>query len=79
MNLEQQHSCLPADVRDKIIKEIRVNTFERKGKYCVDLDFFISKVLTGYHKLKMIHQAHFEEVFYSADMDMDGMIEFQEF
>ncbi|CAD8103273.1 unnamed protein product [Paramecium primaurelia] len=78
-SLDIQHSCLGADIRDKIIKEIRQNTYERKNKVCVDVDFFISKLLNGYHQHKSIHQAHFEEVFYSADMDMDGMIEFQEF
>ncbi|CAK56126.1 unnamed protein product (macronuclear) [Paramecium tetraurelia] len=77
--LDAQHSCLPFESKDRIMKEIKTHTYERKNKICVDLDFFISKVLTGYHQLKMMHQAHFEEVFYSADMDMDGMIEFQEF
>ncbi|CAD8043354.1 unnamed protein product [Paramecium primaurelia] len=77
--LETQHSCLPLESKDRIQKEIKTHTYERKNKICVDLDFFISKILTGYQQLKMMHQAHFEEVFYSADMDMDGMIEFQEF
>ncbi|CAD8125521.1 unnamed protein product [Paramecium sonneborni] len=78
-SLDIQHQCLGLEIKDRIIKEIRSNTYERKNKMCVDVDFFISKVLNGYHQFKLTHQAHFEEVFYSADMDMDGMIEFQEF
>ncbi|CAD8211498.1 unnamed protein product [Paramecium pentaurelia] len=78
-SLDMQHQCLSIEIKDKIIKDIRLNTYERKNKICVDVDFFISKLLNGYHQYKLSHQAHFEEVFYSADMDMDGMIEFQEF
>ncbi|CAD8126930.1 unnamed protein product [Paramecium sonneborni] len=78
-SLDILHQCLGLDIKDRIIKETPLNTYERKNKMCVDVDFFISKVLNGYHQYKLTYQAHFEEVFYSADMDMDGMIEFQEF
>ncbi|CAD8192743.1 unnamed protein product [Paramecium octaurelia] len=78
-SLDIQHQCLGVEIKERIMRDIRSNTYERKNKICVDVDFFISKLLNGYHQYKLTHQAHFEEVFYSADMDMDGMIEFQEF
>jgi len=32
--------------------------------------------LAGYRIIRDINQEHFDEVFYAADMDLDGMIEF---
>lgn len=75
-SLESQHSGIPQDFKQQICKDLKLTQIERHGKPQVDLDLLLSKILEGYHMIRNKKQGHFEEVFYAADMDLDGMIEY---
>ncbi|CAD8096851.1 unnamed protein product [Paramecium primaurelia] len=77
--LDQIHSQIPQEYRNNIISDIKMNYIERNMKPYIDYDYYISRILTGYQIVKKMHMTHYQEVFNSADMDLDNMMEYQEF
>ncbi|CAD8188632.1 unnamed protein product [Paramecium octaurelia] len=77
--LDQTHSQIPQEYRNNIISDIKMNYIERNLKPYIDYDYYISRILTGYQIVKKMHMTHYQEVFNSADMDLDNMMEYQEF
>ena len=45
----------------------------------LDFDAFMEVYLESYLKVKEIYKGYVDRVFYSADFDMDQMIEYYEF
>ncbi|CAD8084958.1 unnamed protein product [Paramecium primaurelia] len=77
--LETIHSQIPQEYRNNIIYDIKMNYIERNMRPYIDYDYYISRILTGYEIIKKMHMKHYQEVFNSADMDLDNMMEYQEF
>ncbi|CAD8108164.1 unnamed protein product [Paramecium sonneborni] len=77
--LDQIHSQIPQEYRNNIVSDIKMNYIERNMKPYIDYDYYISRILTGYQIVKKMHMTHYQEVFNSADMDLDNMMEYQEF
>ncbi|CAK57850.1 unnamed protein product (macronuclear) [Paramecium tetraurelia] len=77
--LETIHSQIPQEYRSNITYDIKLNYIERNMRPYIDYDYYISRILTGYEIIKKMHMKHYQEVFNSADMDLDNMMEYQEF
>ncbi|KAM3133197.1 hypothetical protein pb186bvf_014773 [Paramecium bursaria] len=79
LTLDTTHSVIQHESKQEIIKDFKQKSQEIKKILHIDVDYYMTKIIEGYQFIRVIHHEHFEEIFYSADMDQDGMIEYQEF